>query len=67
MSSWGSKIKISIFGESHGKGIGVVIDGLPSGERLDMDELMMQMSRRAPGKDCGHTQWETRARKKAIG
>ncbi len=51
MSSWGERIKISIFGESHGNGIGVVIDGLPAGERLDTDELYLQMARRAPGKD----------------
>ena len=51
MSSWGERIKISIFGESHGNGIGVVIDGLPSGEGLDMEALYLQMARRAPGRD----------------
>lgn len=51
MSSWGNGVKISVFGESHGKGIGVVIDGLPAGQKLDMDKIYMQMSRRAPGKD----------------
>ncbi len=51
MSSWGNAIKISVFGESHGKGIGVVIDGLPAGKKLDMDKIYLQMSRRAPGKD----------------
>lgn len=50
-SIWGSSIKVSIFGESHGKGIGVVIDGLPSGEEIDLDEVMVQMARRAPGTD----------------
>ena len=55
MSSWGNAVKISIFGESHGKGIGVVIDGLPAGEKLDMEELLLQMSRRAPGKDKAAT------------
>ena len=34
-STWGTNIKISIFGESHSKGIGVVIDGIPAGTRLD--------------------------------
>lgn len=51
MSSWGNSIKISVFGESHGNGIGVVIDGLPAGKKLDMDGIYEQMSRRAPGKD----------------
>lgn len=47
---WGSKIKLSIFGESHGNAIGITIDGLPSGFSIDMDKIMMEMSRRAPGK-----------------
>jgi chorismate synthase len=55
-SMWGEKIKLSIFGESHGSGIGVVLDGLPAGEKIDMDEVMFQMSRRAPGKDKTATQ-----------
>lgn len=50
-SAWGNNIKISVFGESHGNGIGIVIDGLPSGEKIDMDKLLIQMARRAPGKD----------------
>ncbi|MEE0930970.1 MAG: chorismate synthase [Acutalibacteraceae bacterium] len=50
-SYWGKKVKISIFGESHGKGIGVVIDDLPAGEKIDMEQLLMFMGRRAPGKD----------------
>lgn len=55
MSSWGNKVKISIFGESHGPGIGVVMDGVPSGIKLDMDELLLNMGRRAPGKDKAAT------------
>ena len=50
-STYGEKIKISVFGESHGKGIGVVIDGLPAGVKIDMDKVLVQMARRAPGKD----------------
>lgn len=50
-STYGDKIKISVFGESHGNGIGVVIDGLPAGVKIDMDSVIVQMSRRAPGKD----------------
>lgn len=55
MSSWGNHINLSIFGESHGGGIGVVIDGLPSGEHIDRDALLLQMARRAPGKDKAAT------------
>ncbi len=50
-SCWGNKVKISIFGESHGKGIGVVVDNLPAGEKIDMEQVLMHMGRRAPGKD----------------
>ncbi len=50
-STWGSNIRLSVFGESHGSGIGVVIDGLRPGIKLDMDEIMFHMSRRAPGRD----------------
>lgn len=33
----GGKIKISVFGESHGEAVGVVIDGFPAGMKIDMD------------------------------
>ena len=36
-STIGEKIKISVFGESHGKAIGVVVDGLPTVMKIDMD------------------------------
>jgi chorismate synthase len=48
---WGSKIKYSIFGESHGNSIGIIIDGLPSGIELDIEEINREMRRRAPGKN----------------
>lgn len=54
-STWGERIKLSIFGESHGGGIGVVIDGLPDGEPLDEPEIMAQMARRAPGNGIAST------------
>lgn len=47
---WGNKLKISIFGESHGAGIGITIDGLPSGVEIDFEKILKEMSRRAPGK-----------------
>lgn len=53
--SWGNKIKISVFGESHGEAIGVVMDGLPAGEKIDFDALAVQMARRAPGQDASAT------------
>ena len=49
-SEYGKALKISVFGQSHGKAIGVNIDGLPSGEQIDLEELYAFMARRAPGK-----------------
>ena len=54
-STWGNQIKISVFGESHGAGIGVVLDGLPAGARIDLDAVLLQMARRAPGNDPAAT------------
>lgn len=47
----GEKIKITIFGESHGPAIGLVIDGLPAGLKLDEDFIKKEMARRAPGQN----------------
>lgn len=44
-------IKFSLFGESHGSGIGVVLDDLPSGEVIDLEKIKEFMARRAPKKD----------------
>ncbi len=48
-STYGNKIKISIFGQSHSEAIGVTIDGLPAGFSIDMEKLQVFMNRRAPG------------------
>ncbi|MBU5488846.1 chorismate synthase [Clostridium sp. MSJ-8] len=47
---WGNNLKVAIFGESHGNAIGITIDGLPSGVEIDMDKVLEEMARRAPGK-----------------
>lgn len=54
-SMMGNKIKISVFGQSHSKAIGVVIDGLPAGKKIDMEKVMAFMSRRAPGRNAYST------------
>jgi chorismate synthase len=46
---WGKNISVSLFGESHGKAIGVNIGGLPSGVKIDLDKIKIDMARRAPG------------------
>ena len=50
-SVWGNALKISIFGESHGNGIGVVLDGFPAGIVYDEAFVFSEMARRAPGKN----------------
>ena len=50
MNSYGETLKITIFGQSHGPAIGVVIDGFPAGFSIDMDALQrFLLARRAPG------------------
>ena len=48
-SSFGEQFKITTWGESHGKAIGVVIDGVPAGLPLTEDDLMPFLNRRRPG------------------
>lgn len=50
-SCYNGGVKFSIFGESHGKGIGVVLDNLPAGEEINLDKIGEFMARRAPKKD----------------
>ena len=54
-SSFGENVKFSVFGQSHSEGIGVVIDGLPAGERIDPQQVAVFMARRAPGRNPGDT------------
>lgn len=49
-SEFGKILKVSVFGQSHGTAIGVVMDGLPAGEELDRSELRRFMDRRRPGR-----------------
>ena len=54
-SDFGKKVKITIFGQSHSEAIGVVIDGLPVGEEIDLDAVQKFMERRAPGRNAYST------------
>src|SRR5450756_127758 len=49
-SEFGKLLRISIFGQSHGAAVGVVMDGLPAGERIDLQEVEAFLQRRSPGK-----------------
>lgn len=48
-SSFGNIFKISTWGESHGKGIGVVVDGCPAGLSLCEEDIQIYLNRRKPG------------------
>ena len=50
MNSFGSLFRITIFGESHGEEIGVCIDGMKPGIKVDIDELIKMLERRKSGK-----------------
>ncbi len=50
-SEIGKRIKLSVFGESHGDMIGCTLHDLPAGEAIDLEEVYAQMARRAPGND----------------
>ncbi len=45
-NTWGNNIQVTIFGESHGLGVGVVVSGLPAGLKIDNDLLNHQMNKR---------------------
>ena len=51
-SEFGKLLKISVFGESHGRAVGVLLDGLPAGEEIDTEALQRFLDRRRPGKDA---------------
>lgn len=48
-SIYGNLFKISTWGESHGKGIGVVVDGCPAGLPLNEEDIQIYLNRRRPG------------------
>lgn len=50
-STYGEKIKLSIFGQSHGPAIGMTLDGIPAGLPVDLEALQQFLNRRAPGRD----------------
>lgn len=49
MNTFGHIFRLTSFGESHGPGVGGVIDGCPSGIVLDMDFIQQELNRRKPG------------------
>ena len=48
-SSYGENIRLTIFGQSHSPAIGMTLEGIPAGERIDLERLQRFLRRRAPG------------------
>jgi chorismate synthase len=48
-NSYGSLFRITTFGESHGSGVGVVVDGCPAGLKISREEIQQALDRRRPG------------------
>lgn len=55
MNSFGRIFRVSIFGESHGESVGIVIDGVPAGLALTEEDLLPDLERRKGGKQKGTT------------
>ena len=55
-STYGRLFTITTWGESHGKGIGVVIDGCPAGLPLNEEDIQSYLDRRKPGQSRFTTQ-----------
>jgi chorismate synthase len=56
MNSFGQIFRLTSFGESHGKGIGGIIDGCPAGLEIDLDFIQNELNRRKPGQSRITTQ-----------
>ena len=50
-STFGSSFQITTWGESHGDGLGVVIDGCPAGLELTREDIQAYLDRRKPGQN----------------
>ncbi len=56
MNTYGKIFRITTYGESHGRGVGVVVDGCPAGLPIDMDFIQQELERRRPGQSKITTQ-----------
>ncbi len=49
MNSFGHIFRLTTFGESHGKGVGGIVDGMPAGIEIDVEYIQHELNRRRPG------------------
>ncbi len=55
MNQFGNKFRVSIFGESHGQGVGITLDGVPAGLPLQPEDFLIDLERRKGGLQKGTT------------
>lgn len=51
MNTFGRNLRLTTFGESHGKAMGGILDGMPGGIKIDMDVILRETARRRPGQN----------------
>ena len=51
MNTFGHRFRFTTFGESHGKALGCIVDGVPAGIKIDEEFIQNEMDRRKPGKN----------------
>ena len=66
-STYGENLKLSIFGQSQGPAIGVVLDGIPAGLPVDVEKLQAFLNRRAPGQNDWSTPRKEEDRPEFLG
>ena len=66
-STYGENLKLSIFGQSHGPAVGMVLDGIPAGLPVDLDALQDFLNRRAPGQNDWSTPRKEEDRPEFLG
>ncbi len=66
MNSFGNIYRLTTFGESHGVAVGGVIDGMPAGVEIDLDEVQRQLDRRRPGQSSIVTARDEKDRVKIL-
>ena len=66
-STYGENLKLSIFGQSHGPAVGVVLDGIPAGLPVDTEKLQQFLNRRAPGQNDWSTPRKEEDRPEFLG
>jgi len=65
-NTFGEVVRVTTFGESHGVAIGCVLDGVPPGTPIDVDEIQRELDRRRPGQSALSTPRKERDRVRVV-